>query len=135
MERAQLGTPTRGRCSIRRAYPRLFAYARRRLATDEQAEEAVSETMVRAMDKVAGYQPGMAGIDGWFFGIARNVVLETSRAGATGRVSAGSMPAVDGVLMRCRFNAATLRADVREIAVADPEGNDVLLAELPVVEA
>lgn len=34
------------------------------------------------MSKIAGYQPGAVGIDGWFFGIARNVVLETYRAGA-----------------------------------------------------
>lgn len=69
----------------RRAYPRLVAYARRRLATHEQAEEAVSETMARAMGTIDRYRPGPSGVEGWLFGIARNVVLETYRAGARTR--------------------------------------------------
>ncbi len=82
MERARRGDPDAWEQLYRRAYPRLVAYARRKLATHEQAEEAVSETMVRAMGLVGRYRPGAAGIEGWLFGIARNVVLETYRAGA-----------------------------------------------------
>lgn len=83
--RARAGDPDAWELLYRRAYPRLIAYARRRLATSEQAEEAVSETMVRAMDRIGDYRPGPAGIQPWLFGIARNVVLETYRAGGRHR--------------------------------------------------
>lgn len=68
----------------RRAYPRLHRYARRRLATDDQAEDAVSEAMVRAIHRIEhfAWNGSDAGFDGWLFGILRNVVLETYRAGA-----------------------------------------------------
>lgn len=66
----------------RHAYARLFAYARRRLATEEQAEDAVSETMLRAMRRIGDFTWSGAGIDGWLFGIARNVVYEAYRDGA-----------------------------------------------------
>ena len=80
MERARAGDPDAWEEVYRSVYPRLYAYARGRLATDEQAEEAVSETMTRAMDRIHRYAPGAAGLDGWLFGIARNVVLESYRA-------------------------------------------------------
>jgi RNA polymerase sigma-70 factor (ECF subfamily) len=82
VDRARGGDPDAWELLYRRAYPRLIAYARRRLATGEQAEEAVSETMVRAMGTIERYRPTPAGIELWFFGIARNVVLETYRAGS-----------------------------------------------------
>lgn len=78
--RARAGDPDTWELIYRRVHPRLFAYARRRLATEEQAEEAVSETMVRAMGKIEAYVDSPARIDGWLFGIARNVILETYRA-------------------------------------------------------
>lgn len=64
--------------------PRLFRYARLRLATDDQAEDAVSETMTRAIASSAKYRPG-AGPAAWLVGICRNVVFETYRAGAKQR--------------------------------------------------
>lgn len=85
VERARSGDPDAWELLYRRAYPRLVAYARRKLATRDQAEEAVSETMMRAMGTIDRYRPGGAGIEAWFFGIARNVVLETYRAGARAR--------------------------------------------------
>ena len=81
LARARAGDADTWEALYRGVYPRLFTYARRRLTTVEQAEEAVSETMVRAMDKIDGYRPGAAGIDGWLFGIARLVVFEQYRAG------------------------------------------------------
>ncbi|WP_248580268.1 sigma-70 family RNA polymerase sigma factor [Nocardioides sp. InS609-2] len=80
VERARAGDPDAWEEVYRGVYPRLFTYARRRLATEEQADEAVSETMTRAMDKIDSYSPTGVGIDGWLFGIARNVVLEAYRA-------------------------------------------------------
>jgi RNA polymerase sigma-70 factor (ECF subfamily) len=68
----------------RRAYPRLHRYARRRLATDDQADDAVSEAMARAIDRIDtfAWTGSAGGFDGWLFGILRNVVLETYRSGA-----------------------------------------------------
>jgi len=63
----------------RRVYPRLFAFCRRRLASDHEADDAVAEFMARAISGRARYRPGAAGIDGWLFGICRNVLRETWR--------------------------------------------------------
>lgn len=71
----------------RRAYPRVFAYARRRVGSDAQADDVVSETMTRAIEKMAGFRWSGAGFDGWIFGICRNIVLETYRAEARATVA------------------------------------------------
>lgn len=73
----------------------------------------------------------MLDVTGLAAGTTYDVVYRTSG----GRVSAGSLLAVDEQLMKCRFNAATLRSDVRQIAVTDPAGDDVLLADLPAAGA
>lgn len=64
----------------RDAYPRLFAYCRRRLASDHEADDAVAEAMARAVAGKERYVPGPSGIDGWLFGICRNVVRERWKA-------------------------------------------------------
>lgn len=79
----------------RQAYPRLIAYARRRLATKEQAEDAVSEAMVRAINSIERYVPGRSGLDGWLFGILRYVVLETYRAGPIPTADLGDRPSLE----------------------------------------
>jgi len=63
----------------RRAYPGLFAFARRRLSSDDAADDAVSETMIRALDRIATFTWQGTGFDAWLVGILRNVVLETYR--------------------------------------------------------
>jgi RNA polymerase sigma-70 factor (ECF subfamily) len=63
----------------RRTYPRLFAYARRRLASDHEADDAVAEVMARAISGADRYRPGAAGVDGWLFGICHNVLREAWR--------------------------------------------------------
>lgn len=63
----------------RRSYARLFAYARRRLSSDVAADDAVSETMLRALDKIGSFTWQGAGVDAWLYGILRNVVHETYR--------------------------------------------------------
>ncbi len=80
--RARESDPDAWEALYRRAYPRLFAYARRRLATEAQAEDAVSEAMTRAMHHIGDFTWSGSGIDGWLFGIARNVVYETYRESA-----------------------------------------------------
>jgi RNA polymerase sigma-70 factor (ECF subfamily) len=70
----------------RRMYQRLFSYARRRLSNDSAADDAVSETMTRALTKIEAFRWQGAGFEGWMFGICRNVVLESQRA--SGRTTA-----------------------------------------------
>lgn len=79
VERARGADPDAWEALYRRAYPRLFAYARRRVSTETQAEDVVSETMIRAMDRISDFVWTGAGIDGWLFGITRNVVFESYR--------------------------------------------------------
>lgn len=62
----------------RRLYPRLWAYVARRVEAG-QVEDAVSETMVRAVRGIDFYQPGPVGFDGWVFGIARRVCADYHR--------------------------------------------------------
>jgi len=130
VDRARTADPDAWEALYRRAYPRLFAYARRRLATDEQAEDAVSEAMTRAMHGIGGFVWTRAGIDGWLFGIARNVVFETYREGARATPtepsafgahrSAQSDDPLDGVVndedaRRVRAAFARLTADERHL--------------------
>jgi RNA polymerase sigma-70 factor (ECF subfamily) len=75
----------------RRSYRRLYSYARRRLYDGRAAEDAVSETMTRALDNIDRFTWKGAGFDAWLYGIARNVVLETGRA----RTRARDVPTAD----------------------------------------
>ena len=82
VDAARTGDPDAWEVLYRRAYPRLFAYARRRVRSDAQAEDAVSETMTRAIARISTFVWSGSGVDGWLFGIARNVVLESYREDA-----------------------------------------------------
>ena len=62
-----------------RCFPRLLAYARRRLPSEEHARDAVSETMVRAVSSLDRFANEGAGFDAWLYGILRHVVLDTQR--------------------------------------------------------
>ena len=64
----------------RRSHQRLFSFARRRVADDASAEDAVSETMTRALESIDDFRWKGAGFDAWLYGILRNVVLEQYRA-------------------------------------------------------
>lgn len=62
----------------RRLYPRLSAFVARRVDAD-QVEDTVSETMMRAVGGINGYQAGPTGFDSWVFGIARRVCADYHR--------------------------------------------------------
>ncbi|CAN5803886.1 sigma-70 family RNA polymerase sigma factor [soil metagenome] len=62
------------------ARPQLYAFARLRLATQHQADDAVSETFTRAIAAAERYRSG-SGVVAWLVGICRNVVRESYRAG------------------------------------------------------
>jgi RNA polymerase sigma-70 factor, ECF subfamily len=65
-------------------YPRLRAFFARRLGI-EHADDAVSETITRAVASIDRFQWGEAGFDGWVFGIARHVSADHHRAVDRGR--------------------------------------------------
>ncbi len=67
-----------------RAYPRLLAYATRRLDAD-RGRDAVGETMVRAVEGISRFQWQHCGFEGWLFGILRHVVIDAQRACARDR--------------------------------------------------
>ena len=79
VQRAVQADPDAWERLYRRSYSRLFAYARRRLTTDAAADDAVAETMLRAIARIATFTWQGAGFDAWLYGILRNVVLESLR--------------------------------------------------------
>lgn len=79
-DRARTGSPDAWEALYRAARPQLLRFARLRLATDDQAEDAVSETMARAIGSCGRYRAG-PGVMAWLVGICRNVVRETYRFG------------------------------------------------------
>jgi len=64
----------------RAVYPRLLAYAQRRLSSPDAARDAVSETMARAITKIDRFTWTAGGFEAWLFGILRHVVLDAQRA-------------------------------------------------------
>lgn len=83
VDRARALDPDAWDALYRHAYPRLHAYCRRRLGSDQEADDAVSEAMARAIAGIGSFTmpaPGGGGFEGWLFGICRNVVLERWRA-------------------------------------------------------
>jgi RNA polymerase sigma-70 factor (ECF subfamily) len=79
VRRAQAGDPEAWEALYRRAHPRLFAFARRRLATPDEAEDAVSETLMRAFDHIDQFRWRDGGFEAWLFVICRNIVFEINR--------------------------------------------------------
>ena len=53
---------------FRRSYPRLLAYATRRLPTAEMAKDAVSETITRAVANIDRLRFDGGGFDAWLYG-------------------------------------------------------------------
>lgn len=64
---------------FRRSYPRLLAYAMRRLPTKELAKDAVGEAMIRAVAHIDRLRHDGGGFDAWMYGILRHVVIDAQR--------------------------------------------------------
>jgi len=79
VDRARAFDPDAWEALYRRLYPRLYAYANRRLPPSE-CDDAESETFTRAMDAIERFRWRGAGFDAWTFGILRNVVYERYRS-------------------------------------------------------
>ena len=56
----------------------IFAYARQRLGSREDAEEVTSEAFLRAFERIAAFR-GECPFRGWLFGIARNLCHDRLR--------------------------------------------------------
>jgi len=82
VERAKASDPDAWETLYRHAYPGLHAFARRRLAGDHLADDAVSETMARAYAGIGNFTWTGRSLEAWLYGILRNVVSETHRASA-----------------------------------------------------
>jgi RNA polymerase sigma-70 factor, ECF subfamily len=81
---ARGGDPDAWESLYRRLYPRLGAYLGRRVG-HAHVEDAVSETMARAVAGLDGMELGPAGFDGWVFGIARRVAADHHRKAGRSR--------------------------------------------------
>jgi RNA polymerase sigma-70 factor (ECF subfamily) len=77
---ARRGDPDAWERLYRRIYPRLAAYLARRVGAAHR-DDAVSETMARAVAGLDRMTVGPAGFDGWVFGIARRVAADHHRRG------------------------------------------------------
>jgi RNA polymerase sigma-70 factor (ECF subfamily) len=78
--RASRSDPAAWEALYERAYARLIAYAKRRLPSGSEADDAVSETFARAYERITRFRWKRAGFDAWLYGILRNVILEILRA-------------------------------------------------------
>jgi RNA polymerase sigma-70 factor, ECF subfamily len=78
VEQAKTGDPTAWETLFWRAYPRLFAYATRRLGP-EDAKDAVSETFARAVRRIHTFCWSGGGFDAWLYGIVRHIVIDAQR--------------------------------------------------------
>lgn len=85
VERARSGDAAAWEELYRGAYPRLLGFARHRLSGDASPEDAVLETMTRALERIDRFHWRDGGFDAWLFGILRLVVLEHRRADARAR--------------------------------------------------
>lgn len=79
VERARRGDQEAWAALYRGAYPRLVAFAHRRLGGLDMAQEAVSETMTRAVTAIDSYVGDDHGFTPWLFGICRHVVADLQR--------------------------------------------------------
>jgi RNA polymerase sigma-70 factor (ECF subfamily) len=79
VERARRGDEQAWEALFSRAYPKLLAYAFRRLPTQEQAKDAVGETMTRAVANIDRLRNEGGGFDAWMYGIMRHVVVDAQR--------------------------------------------------------
>ncbi|MGH9186677.1 MAG: RNA polymerase sigma factor [Acidimicrobiales bacterium] len=109
----------------RRVYQPLYGYALRRLAEPLAAEDAVSETMTRALDRIGQFTWKGAGFEAWLYGILRNVVHEAWRASArTARASSLPVPVAEASppeVVIAGEEAAAVRRAFADLSAEDQE--------------
>ena len=63
-----------------RLFPKVFAYVAFRIGREQDAEDLVAETFLRAAQGIAGFKRRQAGsLDAWLFRIAHNLVINYYR--------------------------------------------------------
>ena len=77
-----------------RVYPRLLAYARRRVGPDA-AEDVVGETMTKAVAAIDRFRWQPTGFDAWLFGIAHHVCSDHHRHRSRARRTHLPVPTVE----------------------------------------
>ena len=60
---------------------RIYSYCRRRLQTQEAAEDATSQTFLKALAAIPRYRPEAGSFRAWLFTIASRVVIDSFRRG------------------------------------------------------
>jgi RNA polymerase sigma-70 factor (ECF subfamily) len=132
VEAARNGEEDAWEALFRRSYPKLLAYAARRLPSQELAKDAVGETMTRAVANIDRLRFEGGGFDAWMYGIARHVVFDARRR--MWREGPGVVPDVvdvspgPGDRALAREDSDELRAAFAQLNAADQE-----LLELRVV--
>jgi RNA polymerase sigma factor (sigma-70 family) len=63
-----------------REFPRVYAYVRYRVGNADTADDLTSQAFLRALDRLATFDPLKGEIGPWLLGIARNVVRDHLRA-------------------------------------------------------
>lgn len=80
VERARAGDASAWETLYKRAYPKLLAFAARRIGPVD-GKDAVNEAMARAVARIDRFEWGRTSFDAWLFGILRHVVEDAKRAG------------------------------------------------------
>jgi RNA polymerase sigma-70 factor (ECF subfamily) len=106
VDQARVGNQDAWAALYRTTYQPLLAYAHHHLGNLDDARDAVSETMARAVRAIHRFEGGDDGVKAWLVGICRHVVADEQRA-----------------RYRCP------RTEMREIESHDPQPGDNLLAE------
>jgi RNA polymerase sigma-70 factor (ECF subfamily) len=78
--RLRAGDPLSWEALYRRMYPSMLAYARRRVGTNEEAQDAVSEALTRTVAGIDRLGVTGASPESWLFGVLRHVVLDRQRS-------------------------------------------------------
>ena len=125
--RAREGEPAAWEALYRHLYPRLLAYAERRLDR-EAARDAVSEAMARAVARIKRFVWNGAGFDAWVFAILRHVVIDAQRTAAirahTGAGEPDEAPSSAPGPLDCLLGAeasTAVRAAFEQLAPCDRE--------------
>jgi len=78
--RLRAGDPLSWEALYRRMYPSMLAYAKRRVATTEEAQDAVSEALTRTVSGIDRLADAGVSPESWLFGVLRHVVLDRQRS-------------------------------------------------------
>jgi RNA polymerase sigma-70 factor (ECF subfamily) len=113
VEDARQGAEVAWERLYRNVYPRLRAYAFTLVGT-EAAEDAVNETMARAVAAIPRFKWEGGGFDAWLFGILRRVGLETHRRSISARRDLTLEAGIDHVQPDDEFEARMEQEAVRK---------------------